>query len=84
MCFIWNIRKDSLWKGTYLFTPESRVTPIGQCDVKANWGYVLRKKIGLLVQACNLTTRETDAQKITILETWMGYRVDLKTAWATQ
>lgn len=63
MCFIWNIRKASLWKGTYLFTPESRTTPIGQCNAKANWGCILRNKLGLLVQTCNLTTKETKTKR---------------------
>lgn len=66
MCFIWNIRKASLWKGTYLFTPENRATPTGQCDVKANWGDILRNKIGLVMQAYNLTTRETEAKRLQV------------------
>lgn len=63
MCFIWNIRKASLWKGTQLFTPESRATPIGQRDGKANWGYILGNKIGLVVKAYDRTNKETEAKR---------------------
>lgn len=84
MCFIWNIRKASLQKGAQLFTPESRATPIGQRDGKANWGYILGNKIGLVVQAYNLTTKETEARKNHKLNDMEGSRLGFKTAWASQ